>query len=131
MASTTIIATYIDTDRVYRDFQGLENLWIEWDDNSANPRVSTADEEEYGGVQYSVEHRTGVFKHAGGHRTTIHVFTCPSSVEVDNEGRKKHSTVQRGPDASAIRIGAFLKSHMTGAFRTTPTTFGMIRRRPS
>ena len=55
------------------------------------PRVSTVAEEEYGGVQHSVEHRTGVFKHAGGHRTTIHVFTCPSYVEVDNEGRKKNT----------------------------------------
>ena len=39
MLSTTIIAPYIDTDQVYRDFQNLENLWIEWDDNAATPEL--------------------------------------------------------------------------------------------
>ena len=89
MASTTIIAPFINTDRVCREFRDLEELWLDWHATAANPIVSTTDGEDYGNVNYEVKHQAGVFKQASGHRTSIHVLTCPPYRTVDKEGRPK------------------------------------------
>ena len=89
MWSTTIIAPFINSDRVYREFRDLEELWLDWHPTAANPVVHTTDGEDYGDVRYEVKHQAGVFKHASGYRTSIHVLTCPPYETVDREGRPK------------------------------------------
>ena len=89
MSSTTVIAPFIDSDRVCREFRNLEHLWLDWCPTAANPVVSTTDGEDFEDVHYEVKHQAGLFKQASGHRTTIHVFTCPRYATVDREGRPK------------------------------------------
>ena len=126
MSSATVIAPFLDSDRVYREFGDLEHLWPDWRPTAANPVVSTTVGEDFGDVHYEVKHQAGVFKQAA---IAPQFTSSPARIMQRWTERAvlKPNITLFGGNAWATRTGDSLTQSQTLVSRRMPRSFGESR----